>query len=210
MKKSISILAIILILSNLIAICLTGNAYATEKTDKSTLQLEIINNDKNEEIQIYVLLSKEYIEKAIINDGIEYNGVNTLKENKVSNIDIEEQYVQDQVYIENDIEYVQILLQPNSKGIYQFEALNYFLTSSSRIDNILFRIKDGNNDFIAHLTDKFKSNKNNIYEIQYDHGNQTLKQPDKTVFSFATVFLIILLIIIVIIGLISYKKQRSK
>lgn len=205
MKK---IIVGIFIFVAIFAIFSVKKIYATGNTKTSSLQFEVINNKDNKEIQLYILLSKDYIKTAISDENIEYNGPETLKQNNIPNIAVEKQYVQDEVYTEDGTEYVQILLKPDKKGIYKFEALSYYLSDTDRMNNIKYRIKDEDKDFIVHINNFIT--KNNICEIEYNYENQTIKQPDKKVISFATIFLIILLVIIIVIGFTSYIKQRSR
>lgn len=196
MKRLINIL----ILMCFIIIFIITNVNAKENT--YTLEMEIINN-KNEDINLYILLPKEYILYAMGQDYVaaQYNGANTLIENNIPSIKVNKKYIQNEVYKEDGVEYIQILLEENKEGIYKFDIL----TSYRKMD-MKYRINNEDKDYIMHI-DEFKI-KDGKCQIQYDYENETVKQPSETVITFATKFLIFLLIIIITIGIIAYFKQR--
>ena len=169
------------------------------------LQFKVMNNDENQNIEIYLLLPKEYIEFAIQNEGlnINYEGVNTLKENTISSINVDKTKIQDDIYEEDGVEYIQILLDKNEEELYNFNILS----SYEKLD-MKYRIKTENEDYIVHI-DNFKI-ENNKCEIEYNVEENIVKQPDKKVFSIYTIILIIILVIIVILGIISYVTQRNR
>ena len=121
MKKILVSFGIFIILS----LGITGVWALNEESFK--LQLTIMNNSKNEDVDVYLLLPQEYIEFTIqkANFKIEnyygergvltYNGANTLKKNTIPGITVEKNKVQDDVYTENGIEYVQIKLEKNEE-----------------------------------------------------------------------------------------------
>lgn len=198
MKK----LIIILILIYFIIIAIMQNVYA--KNDTYTLEMQIINN-KNEDVNLYILLPKQYILYAMEYDNYilvkNYNGPNILMEEDIPSIKVNKKNVQSEVYEEKGIEYVQILLEKNENNIYEFDILTNYKSM-----DIKYRIKNEDKDFIMHI-DGFKV-ENDKCEIIYDYENETVKQPNKIVMTTATKFLIFLLIIIITLGIISYFKQR--
>ena len=169
------------------------------------LQFKVMNNDENQNIEIYLLLPKEYIEFTIQNEGlnINYEGANTLKENTISSINVDKTKIQDDIYEEDGVEYIQILLDKNEEELYNFNILS----SYEKLD-MKYRIKTENEDYIVHI-DNFKI-ENNKCEIEYNVEENIVKQPDKKVFSIYTIILIIILVIIVILGIISYVTQRNR
>lgn len=177
------------------------NAYATN--DTYTLKLEILDNKKAENADIYLLLPTEYIEYVIQEDdlSIGYEGPQTLKQNEIPNLNVKSSNIKDETYKEDGIEYVQILLEKTEKGTYEFDILSDY----TKID-MKYRIKNLSKDYIMHI-DNFKI-KNGICEIQYDYANDTIKQPDEKIIPFATKILMVLLVIIVVTGLIAYIKQK--
>ncbi len=204
MKKTIISLFMIIIISLLMIIFNTTNVQAASSDSEFfELQFEIINNEKNEDVDIYLLLPREYIEYAIENDNldIEYEGVNTLKENNIPSIDVDGLNIQDDMYEENGIEYVQILLEKNDDDIYSFDILSDYIDLDMR-----YRIKNDDKDFIVNI-ENFKLN-NGICEIEYDYDADVVKQPDRKVFSFGTILLIAILIIVVILGISSYINKK--
>ena len=205
MKKRITTLFAIIIISLLMIIFNTTNAQATSADNEFfELQFKIINNEENENVDIYLLLPKEYIEFAIEHDklDIEYEGANTLKENNIPSIDVDGLNILDDIYEEDGTEYVQILLEKNDNNIYSFDILSDYFDLDMR-----YRIKNDNKDFIAHI-ENFKL-KDGICEIEYDYDADIVKQPDRKVFSFGTILLIAILIIVVILGISSYIKKRG-
>lgn len=204
MKKTIISLFIIIIISLLMIIFNTTNVQAASSDSGFfELQFEIINNEENENVDIYLLLPKEYIEFAIEHDNldIEYEGANTLKENSIPSINVDRLNILDDIYEENGIEYVQILLEKNDDDIYSFDILSDYFDLGMR-----YRIKNDNKDFIAHI-DNFNIEKG-VCEIEYDYSADIVKQPDKKMFSLGTIILIIILIIIIILGISSYIKKK--
>ena len=126
MKKSIIFLFAVMMISLLIIILNTTNSQARLADDEFfKLQFEIKNNEENENVDIYLLLPKEYIEFAIKHDNldIEYEGANTLKENSIPSINVDGLNILDDIYEENGIKYVQILLEKNEDNIYSFDIL---------------------------------------------------------------------------------------
>ena len=71
MKKTIISLFMIIIISLLMIILNTTNVQATSSDSEFfELQFEIINNEENDNVDIYLLLPKEYIEFAIEHDNL--------------------------------------------------------------------------------------------------------------------------------------------
>lgn len=205
MKKRITTLFAIIIISLLMIIFNTTNAQATSsESEFFQLQFKIINNEENENLDIYLLLPKEYIEFAIEHDklDIEYEGANTLKENNIPSINLGGLNILDDIYEENGIEYVQILLEKNDNNIYSFDILSDYFDLDMK-----YRIKNDSKDFIANI-ENFKLN-DGICEIEYDYDADIVKQPDRKMFSFGTILLVAILIIILILGISSYTKHKN-
>lgn len=205
MKKTIISLFIIIIISLLIMIFNIINVQATSSSDNEffELQFKIINNNANEKVDIYLLLPKEYIIYAIEHNDldIEYEGANTLKENNIPSIDVAGLSIEDDIYEENGIEYVQILLEKEDNDIYSFDILSDYFDLDMK-----YRIKSDSKDFIAHINNF--NIENDVCEIEYDYSANTVKQPDKKMFSLGTILLIIILLIVIILGITSYIKKK--
>lgn len=171
--------------------------------DTYDLELETGSNKRQEAFDLYLLLPKEYIVFAIQEDNlfISYDGPQTLKENQIPSIPVKSENVKEDIYEENGTEYIQILLEKNSKGIYEFPILANYTEM-----NMKYRIKNINKDYIMHI-DNFKI-VNGKCQIEYDYDNNTVKQPDINVIPFVTKVLIIILIFVVIVGTATYIKQR--
>lgn len=193
MKKVIALIFISIIIFGV------GYVYAV---DTFELEFKTINNQK-EEINLYLLLPKEYIIFAIKNANLQldYEGADTIKRNMIPGITVDKQNVQDEIYTESGIEYVQILLN-ESEGIYKFDILeNYFDM------DMKFRIKNNQKDYIIHI-DNFKI-ENGKCEIEYDYEKDTVKQPNKIVIPISAIIMIIILMIVIVIGGIAYIKGRE-
>ena len=199
MKKSFKKICCILSIIFLLLICiLTNISNSYNKT--YTLEFKTIN--ANEKFDIYVLLPKEYIIFAIKEDklDIQYNGVETLKENDIQSIKVKKENIINELYEENGKEYIQILLEQNEDGIYKFDILSDY----GKLD-IKFRIKNLDKDYIAHI-DNFKID-NNVCKIEYDYKKDTIKQPNTKFIPFLTKFLIFVLVVVIIVGIIAYVKK---
>ena len=205
MKKRITTLFAIIIISLLMIIFNTTNAQATSsESEFFQLQFKIINNEENENVDIYLLLPKEYIEFAIEHDklDIEYEGASTLKENNIPSIDVDRSNILDDIYEEDGTEYIQILLEKNEDNIYSFNILSDYFDLDMK-----YRIKNDDKDFIAHI-DNFDI-ENGVCEIEYDYNADIVKQPDRKMFSFGTILLVAIIIIILILGISSYTKHKN-
>ena len=197
MKKLVFIFSILLII---ILGVLANFSYAYEKM--YTLEFEA--SDVSKSFDLYLLLPKEYIEYVIREDGLEleYKGVETLKDNDIPSINIENKNdISDELYKENGIEYIQILLHQNEDGKYVFDILEDYPDMDMK-----FRIKNVDKDYIVHI-DNFKIS-DNVCKIEYNYDENTVKQPDTTFVPFLTKLLIILLAVIIVIGAVAYIKQR--
>lgn len=192
MKKIITLLMISII------IFAFGYVYAI---DTFELEFKTINNKGNEPFDLYLLLPKEYIEFAIDKAGleIEYDRANTLKKNIIPGIIVKEENVQNEVYVENGIEYVQILLE-EEQGIYQFDILEDYPDLDMK-----YRIKNEQKDYIVHI-DNFKVEEGKC-KMEYNYVKDTIKQPDQKVIPSGVKILIIILIVVVVVGGIAYIKK---
>ncbi len=194
--KKIAILLIFII----IMIMQITYSYALFSTIE--LDFEVINNKENKDFDLYILLPEKYINFSILNNilDVKYDGANTLKNNDIPGIEVKKENVQDEVYEEDGIEYVQVLLEPDEEGIYKFDLLEDY----KKLD-IKYRIKNEEKDYILHI-DNFKI-KRRICEIQYNYDEDIVKQPDETVINI-TEALFIILVAVIIIGIISYIRKR--
>lgn len=167
-----------------------------------TLEFETVN--ESEIFDLYILLPKEYIEYVIKNDklDIEYKGVETLKDNDIPSINVNKENISNDLYKENDKEYIQILLEENENNKYEFDILKDY----GKL-NIKYRIKNINRDEIVHI-DNFKIDSNNVCEIKYNYEENTVKQPNVGFIPFITKLLIVILVITIIVGIIAYVKKR--
>lgn len=167
-----------------------------------TLEFETVN--ESEIFDLYILLPKEYIEYVIKNDklDIEYKGVETLKDNDIPSINVNKENISNDLYKEDNKEYIQILLEENENNKYEFDILKDY----GKL-NIKYRIKNINRDEIVHI-DNFKIDSNNVCEIKYNYEENTVKQPNVGFIPFITKLLIVILVITIIVGIIAYVKKR--
>lgn len=202
MKKFKYLLFLIMIVFLVFQLILfnSNNSYCYD--EMVTLEFETVN--ESEMFDLYILLPKEYIEYVIKNDelDIEYEGVETLKDNDIPSINVNKENISNDLYKENDEEYIQILLEENEDNKYEFDILKDY----GKLD-IKYRIKNINRDEIVHI-DNFKIDSNNVCEIKYNYEENTVKQPNVGFIPFITKLLIIILVIIIIVGIIAYVKKR--
>lgn len=178
----------------------SNNSYCYNET--VTLEFETVN--ESEIFDLYILLPKEYIEYVIKNDklDIEYKGVETLKDNDIPSINVNKENISNDLYKEDNKEYIQILLEENENNKYEFDILKDY----GKL-NIKYRIKNINRDEIVHI-DNFKIDSNNVCEIKYNYEENTVKQPNVGFIPFITKLLIVILVITIIVGIIAYVKKR--
>ena len=148
----------------------SNNSYCYD--EMVTLEFETVN--ESEMFDLYILLPKEYIEYVIKNDelDIEYEGVETLKDNDIPSINVNKENISNDLYKENDEEYIQILLEENEDNKYEFDILKDY----GKLD-IKYRIKNINRDEIVHI-DNFKIDSNNVCEIKYNYEENTVKHSE--------------------------------
>ena len=202
MKKVKYLLFLVMIVFLVFQVILfnSNNSYCYDEM----VTLEFETEDEKEMFDLYILLPKEYIEYVIKNDelDIEYEGVETLKNNEIPSINVNKENISNDLYKENDEEYIQILLEENEDNKYEFDILKDY----GKLD-IKYRIKNINRDEIVHI-DNFKIDSNNVCEIKYNYEENTVKQPNVGFIPFITKLLIIILVIIIIVGIIAYVKKR--
>ena len=150
----------IIILSVLV---FTSMALPTKATDGEMTKLKLEVEDVNENYEIYMLLPKKYIMYAIQHDGldIEYDGANTLKHNTIPSIVVDVNNVQDETYIEDRIEYVQIKLDNLGDNEYLFEIIPEYTDMDMK-----YRVKSASKDDIL-IIENFQI-ENNKCEIEYN------------------------------------------
>lgn len=196
MKRMITIFSAVVMI---IGIILLNYSYAYEET----YTLEFKASDVSDNFDLYLLLPEDYILFAIKEDGlnIAYIGAETLKNNDIPSIRVNKENISDELYEENGVRYIQILLEENEKGKYEFDILSNY----SKMD-MKYRVKNMNKDDIAHI-DNFKIS-NGVCKVEYNYEKNTVKQPDTEFIPFVTKVLIIILVVIIVVGIIAYIKQR--
>lgn len=200
MKKILKIVIIMLLLINMFYITSTAT---NENVNK--LRLTVIN--ANEDYQIYILLPKKYIMYAIEKDGldIEYDKANTLIYNNIPSIPVNINNVQQETYIENNVEYVQVLLDDIVEGEYYFEIVGDYTDM-----DMLYRVKSSTRDDIIHI-DNF-SIQDNLCEMEYNYKDNIIKTEENKNIKISINFewWQIVLIIILVIFIIYLYKRREK
>ena len=196
MKRMITILSVFVMI---IGVILFNYSYAYEKT----YTLEFKASDVSDDFDLYLLLPKDYVLFAIEEDGLnkEYTGVETLKNNDIPSIRVDKESISDELYEEGGVEYIQILLEENEDGKYEFDILSNYNKM-----NMKYRVKNMNKDDIVHI-DNFKIS-NGACKVEYNYEKNTVKQPDTEFIPFVTKVLMIILVVIIVVGIIAYIKQR--
>lgn len=162
MKKNLSVIILII---TIISMPLLAKATTTEMS-----QLRLKVTESSEEYDIYILLPKKYIKYAIQYDGLDivYDGVNTLKYNSIPSIIVDINKIEEDTYVENGIEYVQIKLDDLGEEEYLFEIISEYTDM-----DMLYRVKSSTRDNIM-IIDKFQF-KNNKCEIEYNYQQNIVK-----------------------------------
>ncbi len=195
MKKLITVIIIGILIG------MMGYVYAIQDTFE--IEFKTFNNKKDEKFDLYILLPEDYIKFAMneANLNLEYDGANTIKKNTIPGITVKKENVQNEIYQENGIQYIQIRLDKENE-IYSFDLLEKY----PKMD-IKFRIKNLQKDYIVHI-DNFEIVKGRC-EIEYDYAKDTIKQPDRKVMPSGIIALIIILIAILIVAGIARIKGRK-
>ena len=169
LKKNmlIKILLVFFLIFNLGHI-LNTRAKAVEEPSTYKLQLKILN--KTEDYKLYVLLPESYLDYALEQSGIitQDKGIDLLKNNEIPGIKIEKQNIQENVYKENEIEYVQILLTPDQNETYHFDVIESYKNM-----DIKFRLTSNSADNIMHLNNFEVQDK--VCKMEYDFKEGTFK-----------------------------------
>lgn len=197
MKRLITVFSILLIILGGILLNLSYASY------QDTYTLEFKASDVTEDFDLYILLPKDYILFAIKEDdlNIEYKGVETLKNNDIPSIRVDKENIEDELYEENGIEYIQILLEENIEGKYEFNILSDYGKKDMR-----FRIKNASKDDIAYI-DNFSVD-DGVCKIEYNYEKNKIEQRNSQFIPFLVKLLILVLISIIVVGIIAYNKQR--
>ena len=114
--------------------------------DTFELEFKVIQNKKNERFDLYILLPREYITFAIqqANLPINYDGAETLKKNDIPGIIVPKNNIQDEIYTEKGIEYIQIRLMEENE-VYSFDLLeNYPQMDIKLYISIILKLKKEN------------------------------------------------------------------
>ena len=190
MKKILStvLLSIIFIISIIIP----------AQADSETSQLRLKVNNSNENYSIYIVLPKKYVKYVIQYDGLDinYSGADTLKNNVIPNIIVDINKIEDETYIDNGIEYIQIKLDDLGEEEYVFDILSEYKDM-----DMLYRVKSSTRDNIM-IIDNFRI-ENNTCKMVYDYETNTIKTNEQTHFKlgFDLSWWQVALIILVVFGL---------
>lgn len=194
------IILMILLLVNILSVAV----FATEE-NVNKLRLTVLEAD--EDYKIYMLLPKKYIMYAIQKDGldIDYDKANTLIYNNIPSIPVNINNVQEETYIENSIEYVQILLDDLGGGEYYFEIIGDYTDM-----DMLYRVKSQTKDNIIHINN-FQL-KDNTCKMEYNYKENTIKTEEKENIKISIDFewwqIVAIVILIVFIAYLYKKRGR--
>ena len=150
------------------------------------------------------MLPEDYILFVMQEDKLNfrYEGVKTLKDNEIPSIQVNKKNIQNDLYEEDGIKYVQILLEQNEEGKYEFNILSDY----DKMD-IRYRIKNDERDNIAYI-DNFKE-QDGVCKIEYNYEKNTIEQHISNFATILVIILIFILIMIIVLGIMSYIKQRK-
>lgn len=199
MKKflNIIILCIIIIMSTYLPV-------KAADTEMSQLRLTVLEAD--EDYELFMLLPKKYIKYAIQHDGldIEYESENTLIYNTIPSIPVDINNVQDDTYIENGVEYVQIKLDDLGGEEYLFEIISEYTDM-----DMVYRLKSASRDNIM-VIENFQM-QDNVWRMEYNYKENTIKTERKNElkFNFKISWWQILIIIILVIFIVYLNKRRN-
>lgn len=198
--KKIQNKIITIILIMILAFLYFYNVNAEELVPTYEIEVKMLN--KSQEYQFFVLLPQNYITYAIkkSNLDISYQGAKTLKENEILGIDVQKNNIQENVYQEDGIEYVQILLKPDSEETYYFSVLEDYPNM-----DIKFRIKSEEEDNIMNI-ENFKV-QDKICKIEYDFTTNTFRNIRKIKGKISWWQIVIVILIILMIWYITRKKE---
>lgn len=199
MKKflNIIILCIIIIMSTYLPV-------KAADTEMSQLRLTVLEAD--EDYELFMLLPKKYIKYAIQHDGldIEYESENTLIYNTIPSIPVDINNVQDDTYIENGVEYVQIKLDDLGGEEYLFEIISEYTDM-----DMVYRLKSASRDNIM-VIENFQM-QDNVCRMEYNYKENTIKteKRNELKFNFKISWWQILIIIILVIFIVYLNKRRN-
>lgn len=199
MKKflNIIILCIIIIMSTYLPV-------KAADTEMSQLRLTVLEAD--EDYELFMLLPKKYIKYAIQHDGldIEYESENTLIYNTIPSIPVDINNVQDDTYIENGVEYVQIKLDDLGGEEYLFEIISEYTDM-----DMVYRLKSASRDNIM-VIENFQM-QDNVCRMEYNYKENTIKTERKNELkiNFKISWWQILIIIILVIFILYLNKRRN-
>lgn len=164
----------------IISIIIIMSIYAPVKAaneEKTQLRLTVLEAD--EEYELFMLLPKKYINYAIHYDGldIKYESENTLIYNTIPSIPVDKNNVQDETYIENGIEYVQIKLDDLGGEEYLFEIIAEYTDM-----DMVYRLQSKSRDNIM-IIENFKV-QDNVCRIEYNYQENTIKTERVNEFKF--------------------------
>ncbi len=197
MKNIRIVYKIIVISIILLIIFMKFNIVNAENEETYTIEFNI-ENVENPNYNVYLMIPKDYIEYLIQNSNlnIKYNGPVTLKENTFPSLDIKKENVQEELYEDNNIEYVQVLLEPTIENQYKVNVLKSYPEK-----DMAFRIEEKETDYnyIIYMEENFKI-EDNICKIYYNYQEKvaTNIQNEKNGIKLWQIILVILIVGIVV------------
>lgn len=197
MKNIRIVYKIIVISIILLIIFMKFNIVNAENEETYTIEFNI-ENVENPNYNVYLMIPKDYIEYLIQNSNlnIKYNGPVTLKENRFPSLDIKKENVQEELYEDNNIEYVQVLLEPTIENQYKVNVLKSYPEK-----DMAFRIEEKETDYnyIIYMEENFKI-EDNICKIYYNYQEKvaTNIQNEKIGIKLWQIILVILIVGIVV------------
>lgn len=192
-----------------VCITLQGTIYANEdeNSEAQTFKIEFnVENADNSNYKVYVLLSKEYIEEAIrkANLDIKYTGSSTLLENDIAGINVNKDNIIEDLYEDNNKEYVQIVLDKAEENKYEFNIITQYTD-----DDVLFGVenKEEAYNYIVSLEDFVMED--GIYKVYYDYQEKIAENyPKEEGIQLWQILLIVLIVVIVLIIICKMNKKQ--
>lgn len=201
MKKKILLIFILLIM---LLIWMVPVLAIQVGTKGDTYEIQLTMKNKQPSYQLYLLLPRDYLEYVIAQKGLDlvYEGPDTLIEHEIPGISVSRDKVQAQEYVEDQKQYVSILLTPDDKEMFYFTVV-----SSYPNQDIKFRYVNGEKDFIVHLDD-FRV-QDGVCQIEYDGKQDTVKNVYTTKGKIEWWQILIVVLLVVFISYVTKQKIKK-
>lgn len=201
MRKKIQLILMVLFMVSFIWAIPTFAIQVGTKGDTYEIQLTMKN--KQPSYQMYLLLPREYLEYAIAQQGLDfvYEGPDTLVKYEIPGISVNRANIEKQEYVEEQKQYVSVLLSPDDKDRFFFTVM-----ASYPNQDIKFRYVSGEKDYIIHMDD-FRV-QDGVCQIEYDGKQDTVKNTYTTKGKIEWWQILIVVVLVIFISYVT--KQKTK